>query len=367
MALQRALTSVLVLVYSVDALSSSFLGRRAPAAFGGRAMLKMDSERFDLQLKVDLDQIFHESSQARLTLDQAEAQYGMPWKESIDRNAFVDEDLLYMRFWQWQMNFMKENLTNLRVVSCKHENHDFSYNENLKKKARIVNLCASSHEYRKIRLTYYDAGDNCQVFNAVWYPDPKYNLPVLGIDLLAFNRKKYLAIVDFQPIHQDESSHACSFEHLLEPIKSKYDSLKGQMSSKFYDETQFFSKQMLFSRFDNEKIIDNELFPAFKQYVETHLQMVRDTPAEPANADHVLERQRAYDTYSAERDPAAGLFCAMFGADWADAFMHNFLFSLSEQGEGKSQPSVAFMGGPPSQQKQDVHQREAQREAVAVR
>ena len=63
-----------------------------------------------------------------------------------------------------------------------------------------MNQCNKSDEYRKIRMTYYDAGDNTQVFNSVWYPDPKYNLPILGIDILAFNRKKYLAIVDFQPI-----------------------------------------------------------------------------------------------------------------------------------------------------------------------
>merc|ERR1712095_71662 len=113
------------------------------------------------------------------------------------------------------------------------------------KKSRIVNLCVSSNEYRKIRMTYYDAGDNTQVFNSVWYPDPAYNLPVLGIDLLAFNRKKYLAVVDFQPLYQDEDKHASTYEHLLAPMKEKYDSLKGRMSSKFYDETQFFSKEML--------------------------------------------------------------------------------------------------------------------------
>ena len=92
----------------------------------------------------------------------------------------------------------------------------------------MVNLEFSSDEYRKIRMTYYDAGDNTQVFNAVWYPDPKYNLPVLGIDLLAFNRKKYLAIVDFQPLHEEEGDHAATFEHLLQPIKEQYDSLKGR-------------------------------------------------------------------------------------------------------------------------------------------
>ena len=277
---------------------------------------------------------------------QAEAQHGMPWKISIDPKV-EDDELLYMKFWEWQMRFMEENLTDLRVAPCSNGETDFSYNENAKKKARIVNLCLTSKEYRKIRLSYYDAGDNTQVFNAVLYPDPAYNLPVLGIDLLAFNRKKYLAIVDFQPIHEDEEDHASTYEHLLEPIKEKYENLKGRMSSKFYDETQFFSQQMLFARFENEDIIHDELFPAFKGYVETHLDLIRSTEGNPSERAAVLDRQKAYDTYSAERDPATGLFTAMFGAEWAEDFVHDFLFSMSERSEGSSPAMPFMMGGPP--------------------
>jgi 15,16-dihydrobiliverdin:ferredoxin oxidoreductase len=239
--------------------------------------------------------------------------------------------------------------------------------ENAKKKARIVSMCASSKEYRKIRMTYYDAGDNTQVFNSVWYPDPAYNLPVLGIDLLAFNRKKYLAIVDFQPLHQKEEDHSQTYEHILRPIKEKYNSLKGRMSSKFYDETQFFSQEMLFARFDDESIVSNDLFPAFKSYVEAHLKLVLSTEPKPSEVDFVLKRQKEYDTYSAERDPATGLFTAMFGAEWANDFVHNFLFSMSERKELSAPPAMPFMGGPPqrgppvevNQQKEHMQKKQA--------
>mmetsp|Transcript_32571 Transcript_32571/g.32895 ORF Transcript_32571/g.32895 Transcript_32571/m.32895 type:complete len:105 (+) Transcript_32571:836-1150(+) len=85
----------------------------------------------------------------------------------------------------WQMDYMRTNLSNLRLKECTTPTFgDVSYNENTLKKARIVNMCFSSDEYRNIRMTYYDAGDGCQVFNSLWYPDPSYNLPVLGIDIL---------------------------------------------------------------------------------------------------------------------------------------------------------------------------------------
>jgi 15,16-dihydrobiliverdin:ferredoxin oxidoreductase len=281
-----------------------------------------------------------------VSLRQTEAKHGMPWKASIDPKV-QDDELLYMPFWEWQMDFMEENLTDLQVVPCHNGETDFSFNSNEKKKARIVNVCASSKEYRKIRMTYYDAGDNTQVFNAVWYPDPEYDLPILGIDILAFNRKKYLAIVDFQPIHDEEDDHAARYEHLLKPIKDQYESLKGRMSSKFYDETQHFSQQMLFARFDDEEIISRDLFPAFQSYVKTHLELIKSTERRRDDVAMVLEAQRDYDTYSAERDPAAGLFSAMFGEKWSEDFIHDFLFSMSEKTEGGPRPAMPFMGGPP--------------------
>lgn len=277
-------------------------------------------------------------------IELAEVAHGMPWRDTIG-NSDKEDPLLYMPFWEWQLSHMKENLTNLR--SDDSSLADFGFKANEEKKARIVSQCYKSDEYRKIRMTYYDAGDNTQVFNSVWYPDPKYNLPVLGIDLLAFNRKKYLAIVDFQPLYENEEDHACTYEHRLSPIKGQYDSLKGKMSSKFYDETQFFSQEMLFARFEDEQVVSDDLFPAFKRYVMMHNRLIKETEPDEDGVEDVMDRHIAYDTYSAERDPATGLFAAMFGKEWADDYVFDFLFSLSEKKEGGLPTPPMFGGRPP--------------------
>lgn len=329
---------------------------RPPALVMSPTTLSMGMEEghtFDPATRSNLEKIFQQNAAERFSLSEVEASLGMPWKSSIDHKV-KDDELLFMQFWEWQMSYMQDNLSNLRVQACTDGKTDFSYKENTKKKARIVNMCASSDEYRKIRMTYYDAGDNAQVFNSLWYPDLSYNLPVLGIDVLAFNRKKYLAIVDFQPLHETEQEHDSTYEHILRPIKNKYDSMKGRMSSKFYDETKFFSKEMLFARFDDESIVSKDLFPAFQAYVQTHLELVRSTEANPSQSNFVLKRQKAYDTYSAERDPATGLFAAMFGGEWANDFVHNFLFSMSAHSKSSSSVSstgTQFMGGPPPSKK----------------
>jgi hypothetical protein len=45
----------------------------------------------------------------------------------------------------------------------------------------------------------------------------------------------------------------------------------------------------------------------------------------------VLERQRKYDIYFAERDRAHAMFVKMFGKEFADGFLYDFLFSLSNE------------------------------------
>jgi hypothetical protein len=49
----------------------------------------------------------------------------------------------------------------------------------------------------------------------------------------------------------------------------------------------------------------------------------------------VKNRQQSYDSYSAAKDPAVGIFGGYFGQEWAHEFIHNFLFELAEKKEVK--------------------------------
>ena len=59
--------------------------------------------------------------------------------------------------------------------------------------------------FRRWRVTRLDAGEKLQVFNSVAYPDYSYDHPLMGVDLLWFGaRQKLVAVLDFQPLIQDE-------------------------------------------------------------------------------------------------------------------------------------------------------------------
>jgi 15,16-dihydrobiliverdin:ferredoxin oxidoreductase len=265
----------------------------------------------------------------------------LPWPASV---AGEDVELLFMPFIEHQLGVMRAEFAETQDAPFEEE---YSLQESEKRPARIESWQWKNEYFRKIRATYIDAGQAAQVFNSVWYPDSKYDLPLLGIDFLSFGKKKVLCVLDFQPLVQDEEY----LKQYCEPIayiKAKYDGLAGTMSARFYDETLFFSKQLAFAKFDNADPVSSQLLPAFKEYLRDYVKMVKGaTPDDsPAAVARVRELQREYDQYSAERDPAVGLFSTYWGERWAEDFTYNYLFAdavppTQEQKEAKAEADKA--------------------------
>ncbi len=195
-----------------------------------------------------------------------------------------------------------------------------------KNPATIRSWCYQSPQLRKIRYTYIDAGESAQVFNSVIYPSHHYDLPLLGIDFLSFGKKKILVVLDFQPLFRDPA-YLEKYIEPLRPIRNKYAELAQNLEMKFYDANQYFSKYLLFAKTDKETVV-NCLFPAYQEYIRLYWQMLEEAEplTHPEEIQRIVQAQKDYDQYSAERDPASGLFNSYFGHEWSERFLHEFLF-----------------------------------------
>ncbi len=192
--------------------------------------------------------------------------------------------------------------------------------------ATIRSSCYECPQLRKIRYTYIDAGESAQVFNCVIYPSHNYDLPLLGIDLLSFGKKKILVVLDFQPLFRDEA-YIAKYVQPLQSLRDKYDDLAQNLEMKFYDANQYFSKYLLFAKTDAETV-ENRVYPAFKDYLDLYWQMLSSAQplTDPEDIQRIVKAQKDYDQYSADRDPASGLFSSYFGHEWAEKFLYEFLF-----------------------------------------
>lgn len=195
-----------------------------------------------------------------------------------------------------------------------------------KNPATIQSWCYQCQALRKIRYSYIDAGETAQVFNSVIYPAHHYDLPLLGVDFLSFGKKKILVVMDFQPLFRDRA-YLDKYIEPMKDIRDRYNELAQNLEMKFYDANQYFSKYLLFAKLDSETVV-KRLFPAFQEYLGLYWQLVEaaEPLADPEEIQKIISAQKEYDQYSAERDPAHGLFSSYFGGEWSERFLYEFLF-----------------------------------------
>ena len=180
--------------------------------------------------------------------------------------------------------------------------------------------------FRRWRVTRLDAGDSLQVLNSVAYPDLQFDHPIMGIDLLWFGaRQKLVAVLDFQPLIQDQEYFQKYFEE-LKSVHTAYPALSGEEIMRSFDPNQYFSPWLLFCRGGSDHA-NTSLPPAFSAFITAYLTMhQRASGASTHSPDEVMQLHTNYDAYSAERDPAHGLFTSHFGKQWSDRFLCEFLF-----------------------------------------
>jgi hypothetical protein len=94
---------------------------------------------------------------------------------------------------------------------------------------------------------------------------------------------------------------------------------------------------MLFGRHDATsdgsptQMVFDDLFPAFQNYLKTHVNLIQSTARVEDRVPAILERHAAYDSYSAVRDPPHGLLSRSFGQEWADDYVYDVLFPASQK------------------------------------
>ncbi|NBV69957.1 MAG: 15,16-dihydrobiliverdin:ferredoxin oxidoreductase, partial [Synechococcaceae bacterium WB4_2_0805] len=194
-------------------------------------------------------------------------------------------------------------------------------------KSSIKNWLWAVPGFRRWRVTRLDAGESLQVLNSVAYPEYQRDMPLMGVDLLWFGAKsKLVAVLDFQPLIQAESYFDQHFKGLKQ-LHGTYPELSGEEAMRSFDPHQYFSPWLLFCR-GGAAEASTSLPKAFNAFLNCYWELDKQSKPELSliAASEVRHLQIAYDIYSAERDPAHGLLKSHFGKEWADKFLHQFLF-----------------------------------------
>lgn len=194
---------------------------------------------------------------------------------------------------------------------------------------------------RQIRTAHVQGGAALQVLNFVMFPGMEYDLPFFGADLVTLPGGHLIAL-DMQPLFHTDDYRTQYSKPLAETFEKHKQNLPW--GGDFPEEAaRFFSPNFLWSRPQEDELVETHVFAAFKDYLNHYLDFVEkaEPVTDPARLKEIKESQVAYLKYRAEKDPARGMFLRFYGEEWTEEYIHGFLFDLERKIEaGEYTPPV---------------------------
>ena len=196
--------------------------------------------------------------------------------------------------------------------------------------SKINNWLWNVDGFRRWRITRLDAGEKIQVLNSVAYPTFNKDQPIMGLDLLWFGLKqKLVAVLDFQPLIQDQAYFDKYYKE-LQLLKNRFPQFNNLQKMHSYEPNHYFSPSILFCKGGLQEAED--ILPIlFNEFLDCYWNLHKNIGHNilDLDFDKIKQLHINYDKYSAEKDPAHGLFASFFGKKWSDYFFKEFLFPYS--------------------------------------
>ena len=253
---------------------------------------------------------------------------------SSRNNSLSDVDLPK---WRWNpflnhsINLLSSfTLNPLPIPNQFLEKETYLGSKNKPLHVKTVTWGCQTSKFKKIRAACVDAGSITSVLNLVFQPFENFDLPFFGADFVTLGSGHLLAL-DLQPVLKEDVSHTQYVWDKLLPLHDKWQSLLPSGGPIPVEAKPFFSPGFLWTKIplgsDGEKLIDEIIFPAFKDYLSLYLElMINAKSVKEARSGILLKGQKRYLSYRANKDPARGMLTRFYGQEWTNYYIHNILF-----------------------------------------
>ena len=241
--------------------------------------------------------------------------------------------------WRWAY-FLDETIKGFSIFESRPYpiDNDFLFRESFfgsssnPKQVVLETWGLKTEKIRQARCACLQAGEITSVMNLVISPLNNYDLPFFGADFVTLPNGHLIAL-DLQPALKDDIIHT---QHVWDQLKSIHSNWQSKLPSGGEipsNARQYFSPGFLWSRIplgdDGDKLIRNIIQPAFDDYLNLFLDLVSHAKMiSQARSLELLNGQKKYMRYRAEKDPARGMLRGFFGELWTESYINNILFDL---------------------------------------
>ena len=186
-----------------------------------------------------------------------------------------------------------------------------------------------SKKLRQIRAAHVQGGNSLQVLNFVIFPQPNYDLPFFGADLVTLPGGHLIAI-DMQPLFRGDEAYEAKYSKPIMPMFHEYQKDLPWGGDFPKEAQQYFSPAFLWTRPSQTEVVKDRVFNAFCDYLNAYISFVEQAEEvkDPQQRSAIWQAHKSYSDYRAEKDPARGMLTRLYGSEWTEKYIHGFLFDL---------------------------------------
>ena len=185
----------------------------------------------------------------------------------------------------------------------------------------ILNEFYQAKGFRKIHLEVAKLGKTIEILHCVFFPDPCFELPIFGADLVVNSNNISAAIVDLSPVGKHLPDHLVSKMRLLQVPKFNEPGKLPKWGAIFSPYVCYVRPVDLFEEKLFLKIIDQYL-----SLLLTLLVRVRKDGINSLDTMNRLSYQKRYCSNQKLNDKTRAILTKFFGSSWADEYINKILF-----------------------------------------
>ena len=186
----------------------------------------------------------------------------------------------------------------------------------------IENEFHKARGFRKLHIEVAEFSKNLKILHCVFFPDPMFDIPIFGIDLVKINDVVSAAIVDLSPASQNQGD---KYEKSLSEVdKSSFTSLR-----KIPSWGKIFSKNVFFASLKS-KSEKNNFCRVVDQYLSILIQLSKN--AKPEFNDEIIQErtdyQKNYCVQQMKNEKTSMVLLKYFDEKWVNKYIKTVLFDF---------------------------------------
>ena len=186
----------------------------------------------------------------------------------------------------------------------------------------IENEFHKAKGFRKLHIEVAEFSKNLKILHCVFFPDPKFDIPIFGMDLVKINDVVSAAIVDLSPSSQNQG---IKYEKLLSEVdKSSFTSLR-----EIPNWGEIFSKNVFFASLKN-KSEENAFCKVVDEYLSILVKLSKEAKpdCQQKTIKERIDYQKNYCLQQMKNEKTSMVLLKYFDEKWVNNYIKNVLFDF---------------------------------------